>query len=1105
MIEPGTQLAAYKIIELLASGGMGQVYVAEDTRLERRIALKVLPADMARDPERLERFEREAKVVASLNHPNIVTIHSVEDAEGPDGERLHFLTMELIEGQTLDKVIPQGGLAIDRFFDIAVPLADAVGGAHQKGITHRDLKPGNVMVTADGRIKVLDFGLAKLAELSAPSDVTRESAATAATIAAPPITEEGKVLGTVAYMSPEQAEGKPVDNRSDIFSLGIMLYEMITGGRPFMGDTKISLMSSIIKDTPVSVTEVKRELPNHLGRIIKHCLEKDPERRLQSAQDVRNELVGLREEIESGEIVISRAPAPIGVPETGAVGAAASGPGQEAPPATGLPPTTSVPAHTTSAPAHTTSAPQHSDPSGVSATGPDPASTASGEVYPASATTGEAYPPAAGGILQNKPALAGIGATVVVIALGWWIFGGGSESSTSASSDSGGAAGAAVALTDTRPSVAVLYFDNLSGDESLDWLRSGLTELLVTDLSQSPEIRVLTTDALFEILEETGNLDARVTSAALVREVAERGNVEHVVVGSFIRAGETFRLSARLQKPATGETLAAETVEGIGEDSVFALIDDLTQRIKNRLEIPIATTGPVVDRDLSEVTTASMDAYRNYTDGVNLISQNRPEEAIAVFERALEIDPEFAMAFSKLSVVYGNLRDSDQERYWAEKAIEHADRLTPRERYYIQGRYYSQRIETMPQAIEAYENALALYPDDSASGNNVGNAYMAMEEVDKAVAAYEDTLRRGTPFLPAYLNTASAYALSGDCDKALDLLRDFARNQRDYHFAYHDLGGLAVRCDRLDEAEAALDAYGESVAGGAPPDIDDGLFDAQILMLRDEFERAAEAAGRLAGSASPSSRLVAYPATIALAELYRGREDDAIATLIAAVTAAADRPDQLFILWQILAGIQLNGGDIDAALASLEQARREAQLLEENEAVTAAIAIAQARAGRAVAARTAGSEHERLAAQLPPPWARRARLRVEAELAILQDDLDTARARLEEALTLRPPGVQLPIFTDEVMLTFPLAEVRLQQGDAVAAAELFSHITELGSQRLNSPYEYVRSFYYLGKISEEDGDRAAARRYYERFLDYWGGGDIDRERVAEARAFVGGG
>ncbi|MCH7824716.1 MAG: protein kinase [Acidobacteria bacterium] len=1106
MIEPGTQLATYKIIELLASGGMGQVYVAEDIRLERRIALKVLPADMARDPERLERFKREAKAVASLNHANIVTIHSVEEAEGPDGERLHFLTMELVEGQTLDKVIPHGGLPIDRFFDIAVQLADAVGGAHQKGITHRDLKPGNVMVTADGRIKVLDFGLAKLAELSAPSDATRESAATAATMAAAPITEEGKVLGTVAYMSPEQAEGKPVDSRSDIFSLGIMLYEMVTGGRPFMGDTKISLMSSIIKDTPTPVTEVKRELPNHLGRIIKHCLEKDPERRLQSAQDVRNELVGLKEEIDSGEIVTSRAPAPIGAPEGPAPAAAMGGTGPGAIPEGPGP-------HTASAPTPTSSAPQHSDPSGMPALSTDPVSTASGEAHPPATTSGEAYPPAAatteahrsapGGILQNKLALAGIGAAVVVIALGWWMFGPNSGSPASGTSGSTGAGGTPVALTDTRPSVAVLYFDNLSGDDSLDWLRSGLTELLVTDLSQSPEIRVLTTDALFEILEATGNLEARVTSAALVREVAERGNVEHVVVGSFIRAGDTFRLSARLQKPASGETLAAETVEGIGEDSIFASIDNLTRRIRDRLAVPISTTA-VVDRDLSDVTTSSMDAYRHYTDGVNLISQSRNQEAIPVFERALEIDPEFAMAFAKLSIVYTNIFDFDNARVYAEKAIEHADRLTQRERFYIEGRYYAQDPETTLQSIEAYESAVALYPDDSASRNNVALRYSELEQYDKTIAHFEELLRRGSPFLPVYFNAAMAYVNNNECDRGYELIRDFVRRQPDYHFGYSDLASIAMYCGHIDEAWSALGIYEESLEAGEPAHVFDGNLRFLLHLLADEFDEALATNEKLAESVSPVVRYLAYPGNRAMVAAYRGSYTEAVATSIEIAESLPDQSSEKVTLWSDIAAQYLQVGDMVEALAAAERARSLAQRLEDTTYVAELTAIAQARADRSVAARTAAQQHERLSTQLPNPSARRRELLVAAELALSRGDVDEAIDRLQTATDLVPPGTDFPFSDDLVEYSYALATAHYAGGNFVEAANLFRIVTEAALRRIYHPFEYVRSFYYLGKIAEDDGDDAAARRYYERFLDYWGDGELDRERVDAARAFVDG-
>ena len=283
------KLLHYEILHLIGKGGMGDVYAAEDTKLGRKIALKVLPSEMAADPERRARFEREAKAIAALNHPNIVTIYSVEEAEG-----VHFITMELVEGKTLSELIPKEGCRLGLLLDHAVAMTDAVSAAHRKGITHRDLKPDNIMVTDDGRVKVLDFGLAKLREKG-----TDDVAATQ--LAADAQTAEGKILGTVAYMSPEQAEGKAVDPRSDVFSLGIILYEMATGRRPFKGDTPVSTLSSILKDTPSSVTELRKGLPRHLGRIVKRCLVKAPDRRYQTAVDLRNDLEGLKEEVDSGE------------------------------------------------------------------------------------------------------------------------------------------------------------------------------------------------------------------------------------------------------------------------------------------------------------------------------------------------------------------------------------------------------------------------------------------------------------------------------------------------------------------------------------------------------------------------------------------------------------------------------------------------------------------------------------------------------------------------------------------------------------------------------------------------------------------------------------
>jgi serine/threonine protein kinase len=289
-LSAGTRIGPYEIQSALGAGGMGEVYRAHDPRLGRDVALKVLPAAFAADRERLRRFEQEARAAAALNHPNIVTIYSVEEANG-----LPFLTMELVEGQPLSDLIQPGGLPLDRLLGVAIPLADALAAAHGKGITHRDLKPANLMVGADRRVKILDFGLAKLHEPS-------PAAATVTAVSTGGLTGEGRILGTVAYMSPEQAEGKPIDHRSDLFSLGVILYEMATGRRPFTGETSVSIISSILRDTPPSITDLKAALPRELGRIIRHALTKDPELRYQTAKDLRNDLAELRHSVESGEL-----------------------------------------------------------------------------------------------------------------------------------------------------------------------------------------------------------------------------------------------------------------------------------------------------------------------------------------------------------------------------------------------------------------------------------------------------------------------------------------------------------------------------------------------------------------------------------------------------------------------------------------------------------------------------------------------------------------------------------------------------------------------------------------------------------------------------------
>ncbi|KAB2967629.1 MAG: serine/threonine protein kinase, partial [Thermoanaerobaculia bacterium] len=285
----GRILGHYRILDRLGTGGMGVVWLAEDLQLRRRVALKMLREDVARSPEKLARFEREAKAVAALNHPNIVTIHAIEEIEG-----VRFLAMEYVEGRTLDELIPPGGFPLPEFLRIAMPVAEALAAAHARGILHRDLKPGNIMVGPDARVKVLDFGLAKLQPGDATAIYGRELQST--------LTQEGSVVGTLQYMSPEQLQLKHIDHRSDLFSLGIVLYEMATGDLPFRGESAAQVISSVLRDQPRRLDDLEARLPPEIADTVERCLEKDVAKRPGSAAEVRDRLARLVRAHETGQL-----------------------------------------------------------------------------------------------------------------------------------------------------------------------------------------------------------------------------------------------------------------------------------------------------------------------------------------------------------------------------------------------------------------------------------------------------------------------------------------------------------------------------------------------------------------------------------------------------------------------------------------------------------------------------------------------------------------------------------------------------------------------------------------------------------------------------------
>jgi serine/threonine protein kinase len=283
-------LAQFRLIEKIGRGSTGEVWKAADTGLDREVAIKLLSPSLAKDPERLARFKEDARTVKALNHPNIVLVNSVEESDGT-----HFVSMELVRGTTLAERIPSGGLTLDEFFELALPLTDAIRAAHQMGVTHRDLKPGDVRVDEDGQVKVLDFGVAEIRTPEIDPELDTDEVPTLT------LTHESTTRGTMPYLSPEQVRGKAPDHRSDVFSLGTLLYQMATGRRPFEGESPADIIVAILKDEPPPVTELNPALPQRLGRVIRHCLKKDRGQRFQTVQILHEALVQLEQRLEAGK------------------------------------------------------------------------------------------------------------------------------------------------------------------------------------------------------------------------------------------------------------------------------------------------------------------------------------------------------------------------------------------------------------------------------------------------------------------------------------------------------------------------------------------------------------------------------------------------------------------------------------------------------------------------------------------------------------------------------------------------------------------------------------------------------------------------------------
>lgn len=499
----GKQPSHYRILSEISRGGMGIVYRALDLKLDREVALKVLPPELVTDPDRKRRFVQEAKAAAKLEHPHIAVVYEIDEADGTT-----FIVMELISGEQLRDALAKGPLPLRRTLEIATDIAEGLAKAHAEGIVHGDLKPTNIMVTKDGHTKIIDFGLAKLIEPLAGEGSDIE------TLTRGGETDPGKIMGTVSYMSPEQARGTRVDHRSDIFSFGIVLHEMLAGQTPFQGDSAVETLNAILKEPtprlPALDSEQTEGSTFELQHIIDKCLAKEPSKRYQEAEELLVDLRSARRRLESGPLMASTRPA-----------------------------------------------------------------------------------------RTNLWMYATAAVASILLAIGAvWIFWPQTSDQVVPSTSQ-----------QSKPSLAILYFENASGDPDLDWLKDGLTDMLVTDLSQSPNLDVLSMEHLYQILREMDRLETPIASLDSLQEFAQRADTQTVIVGSFMKAGENVRINIRVQDAASGKILDTEKIDGAGEASLFSMVDELTRRIKARFDI--AQTADT-DQDLVNVTTESAEAYRYY-------------------------------------------------------------------------------------------------------------------------------------------------------------------------------------------------------------------------------------------------------------------------------------------------------------------------------------------------------------------------------------------------------------------------------------------------------------------------------------------------------------